>query len=373
MASAQVLDIKALMVPMAGENPAGEDLIHEGTYDTIRRARQEGRDRDALEPGMKTADWSAVIATATQVLTTRSKDLQIAVWLVDALVKRHGFPGLRDGLCCLRELQQQFWPSLHPAVVHGDLEDRIRLLEWLNRDLPLAIRQVPLTRPGEGEPYSWLHWDESRTVENLGRQNREAMEAALADGKITGEQFDTAVAATSRAYYETLCMDLHESQEACNALDQVLDEKFGRDAPSLLDIKKALTDCSELVERIVKRKRELEPDSYSSEPGSGSEPGEEDSVNSRSGLDTGVATTLSGGVPLEPRNRADALRRLAAVAQYFRKAEPHSPIAYLVERAIRWGEMPLEKWLQEVIGNEEVLGHLRDTLGLQDADTGNEN
>jgi type VI secretion system protein ImpA len=152
-----------------------------------------------------------------------------------------------------------------------------------------------------------------------------------------------------------------------------LDEKFGRDAPGLLDIKKALTDCSELVERIVKRKRELEPDSYSSEPGSGSEPGEEDSVNSRSGLDTGVATTLSGGVPLEPRNRADALRRLAAVAQYFRKAEPHSPIAYLVERAIRWGEMPLEKWLQEVIGNEEVLGHLRDTLGLRDADTGSEN
>src|SRR5215510_4572310 len=170
MASSQVLDIEALLLPIPGENPAGEDLIHEGTYDAIRKARQEGRDRDALEPGVKTADWAAVIATATEALTAKSKDLQIAVWLVEALVKRHGFPGLRDGLCCLWELQQQFWTSLYPTVINGDLEDRIRLLEWLNRDLPLSIRQVPLTRSRDGEHYSWLRWEESRTVDNLGRQ-----------------------------------------------------------------------------------------------------------------------------------------------------------------------------------------------------------
>jgi type VI secretion system protein ImpA len=69
---------------------------------------------------------------------------------------------------------------------------------------------------------------------------------------------------------------------------------------------------------------------------------------------------------LEPINRSDALRRLAAVAEYFHRTEPHSPVAYLVQRAVRWGEMPLEQWLQDVIHDESVLNQLRDTLGLQD-------
>jgi len=73
-------------------------------------------------------------------------------------------------------------------------------------------------------------------------------------------------------------------------------------------------------------------------------------------------------MPLMPQDRADALCRLAAVAEYFRKTEPHSPVAYLVQRAVRWGEMPLEEWLREVIHDESVLGQLRETLGLKEAD-----
>jgi type VI secretion system protein ImpA len=373
MASLQALDIEALFVPIPGEQPAGQDLLYEGTYEAIRKARQEGRDRDALEPGVKSADWAAVIAIATDALTDKSKDLQIAVWLVDALVKRHGFPGLRDGLQYLRELQQRFWASLYPVIANGDLEDRTRLLEWLNRELPLSIRQIPLTQSRDGAPYAWVRWEESRTVDNLGRQNQEALEAALADGKITGEQFGTAVAATPRVYYETLWVDLRESQEAYEALDRVLDEKFGRQAPSLLGIKKALEDCSGLVERIIKRKRESEPDSAAREREPRAESGGTATASLQSGRGLDSAAVASNGVPLAPQSRADALCRLATVAHYFRQTEPHSPVAYLIERAMRWGEMPLEKWLQEVISNEEVLVQLRDTLGLRAADTSNDN
>src|SRR5437899_7511439 len=125
MASSQVLDIGTLLVPIAGEHPAGQDLLYDGVYEAIRMARQEGKDRDTLEPSVRTADWAAVITLATEALRAKSKDLQIAVWLVEALVRRHGFPGLRDGLRLLGELQQQFWTSLYPAVVDGDMEDRI--------------------------------------------------------------------------------------------------------------------------------------------------------------------------------------------------------------------------------------------------------
>ena len=91
-------------------------------------------------------------------------------------------------------------------------------------------------------------------VDNLGRQNQEAMAAALADGKITGEQFDKALEAMSPASYQTLCEDLNQSWEESERLDQVVDEKFGRDAPSLLAVRKALEDCRTLMGDIGKKK-----------------------------------------------------------------------------------------------------------------------
>jgi type VI secretion system protein ImpA len=65
--------------------------------------------------------------------------------------------------------------------------------------------------------------------------------------------------------------------------------------------------------------------------------------------------------------RQDAFRRLGEVADYFRRNEPHSPVSYLVQRAIKWGQMPLEMWLEDVIKDGLVLGSLRETLGLQSA------
>src|SRR5881398_2441256 len=64
------------------------------------------------------------------------------------------------------------------------------------------------------------------------------------------------------------------------------------------------------------------------------------------------------------RGRSEALRQLAEVAQYFQRTEPHSSVAYLVQRAIKWGHMPLEVWLEDVIKDGATLGHLKETLGI---------
>ena len=56
--------------------------------------------------------------------------------------------------------------------------------------------------------------------------------------------------------------------------------------------------------------------------------------------------------------------------EFFRRTEPHSPVSYLVQRAVQWGHMPLENWLRDVIKDEAVLANLRDTLGLKEAGPG---
>jgi type VI secretion system protein ImpA len=380
MASPPILNVEALLAPIPGDHPAGKDVRYDGTHDAIKEARRED---DVLAQGewvreIKTADWPAVTEIATDVLATKSKDLQVAGWLAEALLRRYGFPGLRDGLQLMRELQERFWDELYPEIEVGDLEPRAAPLVWLNEKLPLAIRQVPITHGMSGEHYSWLHWRESRDLDNLGRQDHEAMLAALAEGKITGEQFDKTVDGTSLAQTRTLFEDLSQLFQAYEQLDRVIDEKFGRQAPSLRELKEAIEDCRLLVADIVKKKGGMEPEVALPEPKPKAERGligrllrgleeqpplERQSTSERSGGDEPTRV-----ISLIPQDRADALCRLAAVAEFFRRTEPHSPVAYLVQRAVRWGEMPLEEWLREVIHDESVLGQLRETLGLKDAD-----
>ncbi|MBI5443831.1 MAG: type VI secretion system protein TssA, partial [Deltaproteobacteria bacterium] len=65
------------------------------------------------------------------------------------------------------------------------------------------------------------------------------------------------------------------------------------------------------------------------------------------------------------RGRGEALARLGEVAEFFRQTEPHSPVSYLVQRAITWGQMPLETWLADVIKDTGVLEGIKETLGIR--------
>lgn len=79
------------------------------------------------------------------------------------------------------------------------------------------------------------------------------------------------------------------------------------------------------------------------------------------------ATITVGNVATGPaaglQTRAQALQQLRLVAEFFRRTEPHSPVAYLAERAASWGEMPLHLWLRAVISDAAVIASLDELLG----------
>src|SRR5262249_39257885 len=77
--------------------------------------------------------------------------------------------------------------------------------------------------------------------------------------------------------------------------------------------------------------------------------------------ENGAARTAGGG-PLT--TRADAFRRLREVAEVLRRTEPQSPVPYLIERAIAWGEMPFERLLQEIVKDSSVREQVVELLGI---------
>jgi type VI secretion system protein ImpA len=74
-----------------------------------------------------------------------------------------------------------------------------------------------------------------------------------------------------------------------------------------------------------------------------------------------VHATASAG-PLQ--SRAQALAQLRAVAEYFRRTEPHSPVAYLADKAAHWGEQPLHVWLRAVVKDDATFAQIEEMLGV---------
>ncbi len=266
------MDIDPILDPLAGDNPSGENLRYTAVYDEIQEAR---RADDLLDQGewqheVKTSDWGAVLALSQEALTTRTKDIQIAAWLMEALTHLEGFKGVADGLELLSRLLEQFWDSLYPEIEDDDLDYRVGPLEFVNDKLWFPIKEIPVTDPGATPGFSWVKWQESRdvgyekdTVNQYGDtidDKRNARDEKIAEGKLAAEDFDAAVASCARAYYETLFEDVTRCMEMFSSFDAIVDDKFGKEAPRLAELKSSLEDCLNLVTRLVKEKRQAEPD-----------------------------------------------------------------------------------------------------------------
>lgn len=366
-----IINFEALLAPIAEENPSGEYQRYSGIYDEISEARRADLDvpQGEWQTDMKVADHRKVVALAVPVLENTTKDLQIAAWLVEALVKIHGFTGLRDGIRLLTGLQDKFWPSIHPEIDEGDMEGRANAVAWVEQQLALAVRLVPITGH---YGYSFNDHEDSKRFDfpdnvellDTAEQERIAEQRAQAEreNRVTANKWRAELAGTSRAFCEELNFLIGECWDAMRDLNRSIEEHYDRNqAPSLTIVNKALDDVQTLVNKILAEKRAEEPDEVTAIEEDGGGDGE------------GVVRTSGPAVATGAiQNRQDALKRLSDIADFFRRTEPHSPISYIVTRAVKWGNMPLEVWLQDVVKDETVIYQLRQTLGLNTGLTGND-
>ena len=249
-----MIDIDAILTPIDGENPAGENLRYTATYDAIQEARREDDDLDRgdWDREVKTADWPEVLRLGTEALTTATKDIQIAVWMLEALIKTEGFNGLESGLRVISGLLETFWEHVYPEIEDDDMDYRIGPLEFMNDKLWLAVRQVPLTDPAAANGFGWVQWKEATEIGND--------EAAIAEGKVGIDEVERAVNHSSKAFYEDLNGQIEACLEAFTHFDNLLDEKFGSEAPRTADFKLALEECQRFAAKTLQQKRELDPD-----------------------------------------------------------------------------------------------------------------
>jgi type VI secretion system protein ImpA len=273
------VDLDAILRPIPGDSPAGTDLRYEPVYEEIREARRVEDPLAAGETETKRADWERVRDLSAKALTAKSKDLQIAAWLTEALLRTEGFQGFSAGLKTLTGLLDGYWDTVYPVPEEGDLEYRAGPIEFLNEKLWLALKSVPVTDPRASDGYSLLQYDESRTVgyekdtlnqhgdtdEGKATKRKEMM----SEGKLSAELFDAAMEKSSREFYASLSEAVFECREAFDAFDAAVDARFGKDAPRLAELRKAIEDCEQFVNLRVggtKKGQPLRTDREASAP-----------------------------------------------------------------------------------------------------------
>lgn len=324
------MNIEELLAPVSDSQPCGEDLAFSSELDAIARARQA--DDPSIEQGawvtaLKEADWKFVAAGCSKLLKTSSKDLRLAVWLAEASAKTGGFRALGDSLAVTAALCERYWDGLFPLPDEGGFEQRIGNLCWIAARAPQLAREIALT---EGAGFSMTDFEHARMHPAAGGE---------------GPDVDAARRRSSRGFYQALVDDCAHCTAAVAELERVVDDKLGADGPGFTAAKAALQDVMHFVAPFAR------------EAGVGAEAQIEAAAAPVPAAVVGV-----GGVV---QSRAQALGQLRAVADFFRKTEPHSPVAYLADKAANWGEQPLHVWLRGVVKDEGVFAQLEEMLGVQ--------
>ena len=350
------MDIDSLMQPLSAQSICGEDMSFSTEFDTIQDLRRY--DDPSLSQGewvtdLKTADWPGVVKLCEQLLQQRTRDLRVVGWWAEARAHLQGYTGLADGVELAARLCEQQWPHLHPLPEGQDMELRVGSLGWMLAQVSTLAKALPVMRLA-GRPLSLQDMEAARTLQQALDRSAEGGPPVSIEGKVTLDM-------VSRAQRETPSQTLIDTRDAARRLkagllqlQQVVDSHLGQEGPAFSSAKEAVDAALHGLDRLV---RDSGAEGVAATPGAT----EGESLNPAAAAPTGAA----GGVGGPLASRAQALAQLRQVAEFFRRTEPHSPVAYLADKAARWGDMPLHAWLRAVMKDPNSLSQLEDLLGVE--------
>jgi type VI secretion system protein ImpA len=359
MASADVIQLEALLAPVPGDKPTGIDLRLDANpasdYYKLKDARFAARAKEReTDAGVDVGDlpeWRTILDLAPKVLTTQSKDLEVAAWLVEALLRRHNFAGLRDGFRLLRGMVETYWDGLYPLPDEDGVEGKVAPLTALNGEgadgtLIQPIRKVWLTDGRDPGPFAAWHYEQAQKLATITDEKAVAWHNKA--GTATNDQIEASRRATKPQFFLDLVDDLRQSQEEFGGLTAALDKAAGQDSPPTSTIRNTLESTMTIASTLG---RDAIAAAQAAAAAAAAAEGAADGAGAGDGV--GPAGARQAGPPglmLGPiRSREDAFGALLQLGDFFRRSEPHSLVPYVVDELVRRGRMALPELLGELI------------------------
>jgi type VI secretion system protein ImpA len=283
---------------------------------------------------------------------------------------------LRAGTWLIGGLLETYWEGVHPRQdEEGDYEARTAPLVWMNETLPLALRlHVALLPWPDRKPafISLEDWTKAPLV-TPPRKDGDADDDPGTAYTPSREELILVGATTAAPLLLQLREDLAKTMADWKALDQLVDNRLGKEAPSMSRVMDTLGLIDRASNSLLSKRLEQPTSEPQVQPGN--------AINNEEPMTPSVQVPEPGPIGLTPkdefadsdlrlatgpiRSRADAYRQLEGIANFLQSIEPHSPTPYLIRRAVSWGRMPLPELMQEVLREEGDLNRLFTVLGLK--------
>ena len=363
MASPLTLELESLLAPISGPAPCGadprSDTAPTSPYQLVKDARYAAADAErGLERGFAEAadakkaeatekqSWPLIVASGTALIASTAKDLEVATWVTEALLRLHRIAGLRDGLLLIEGLVNQYWDGLFPLPDEDGLETRLAPLAGLSGGdaegrLIHPLKQVPLT---EGDdPPSIAYWQYENAV---------SVRSDKPDDSLTAADFSARLRRSSTQFVRHLIDDSQACLDTVTRLDAALAAHCGNESPSFSRLRETLSDILDAL-RLHAPILTIE-----------------DPATTADAVDASAPTAEAGQTPGPPGagrilDRQGAFRQLEELAAFFRRTEPHSPIAYAIENLVRRGRMSFPELIEELIVDDSARRTYFINAGIQ--------
>jgi type VI secretion system protein ImpA len=306
------------------------------------------------------ADWQEILDLSSQALTCETKDLRIVGHMIEAVTQLNGFDGLAQGLRLLSEFIDACWDSCNPLIEDGDVEARTAPLENMLNDpqrgfvFPTTLRNIPLLG---NETISCSCVEHRALIADQCKANRQTLESIRQ--------------ATPAGQLERISDAIDSSLANLCEVKSKLVSLLGADAPGFTHLVASLEDCRSVVRRYLpppsagNNSTNPSEDIASPVATSPNTDGQEYTTQPAPHHDPDGSIGSHAIVASTEQARQAAYQQLAAAADLLKHIEPHSPIPYLVYRAVELGQLPFPELVTHIVRDDGILNELYREFGIE--------
>jgi type VI secretion system protein ImpA len=359
------IDIPALLTPFAGDKPAGadprEDFSPQSPFRALRTALRTARDAEraaeTADPGANQAappDWRPVRQLSVKLLAGTCKDLEVAAWLTEALVRAEGLAGLTAGAKLIAGLVRTFWEQgLLPPIDQDGIKARTAPVEGLSGapgegTIIRPLRKVVLFARPDGEPVPLWVFDES--MKGRGGTDAKGAKLRMPAWFVPFEELERDARVAGPKVFATLRGEAREALHSVQDMSAAFEAVAGTEAPSISRVRGVLEAILDVAGRFAP------PEAAAPDPPPAAAAAED------AGAPASAAIAVA---PPAPPSREDMLRELGRIAEFFRRTEPHSPLSYTLDEAVRRGRLTLPELLEELVPDAGARGSILTQLGIK--------
>lgn len=309
-------DIEALLAPISDDAPSGPDL----SYDDGRIAVEGAFESSFSDDSERSTDfnWQETIDSIVEQLG-RSKDVWLPVYLMRAGAFAGQLDTVQDGAALLVGLLDRFWDTVHPELDEYGLQGRVGPCQSL-AGIPEflgPLRKMTLVAHPRLGAYSSADFER------------------FASGGSSEDGYGMFRAAMQELGPDEIAA-VSEKVEAISAslvgVDAIFTMHADGEGPNL-------ATCHDALKQLRAALKPYGP--QSDEP--------DEAGDAEAGYDDGDAGASSGGkLSGKVDSREDVMRALDAIADYYRRREPSSPVPLALQRARNWVTLDFMTILKDI-------------------------